>query len=161
MQTYELTYIISPEMTSEDAETKSKEIASTIQGNEGIIVKQTNPLPKALAFPVKKHASGFFGVFEFQMEQEKLSAVQEMVKKDAKIVRHIVLVKKPFKIKKERRSKKKDLLQAEALPSVEAKKPKAEKEEVSEPVTEEKTPEKVEKAKVELKDIEKQLDDIL
>jgi ribosomal protein S6 len=44
MKTYELTYIISPEMTSEEAIAKGKEIESAITGGEGTILKQSNAL---------------------------------------------------------------------------------------------------------------------
>lgn len=159
MQTYELTYIITPEISSEEAEAKSKEIESAIQGNEGVVVSKTSPVAKALAQPIKNRASGFLGILEFKIEPEKLSAIQELVKKDEKITRHIVLVKKPIKIRKERRAKKGLLGQ---ILEVAQKKDDAVKQEAAEPVLEEKQEEKKEsKAKVELKDIEERLDEIL
>ncbi len=93
MKTYELTYIISPEITLEEAEAKAKEIESAIQGKEGIILKQYNPVAKTLAFPISKRASGFFGVLEFRPEPEKLLDLKEILAKDGKIVRHIVIIK--------------------------------------------------------------------
>ena len=75
MKTYELSYIISPEITSAEAETKSKEIETAIQGKEGIILKQINPIAKTFAFPVGKRASGFFGVLEFQIEGRVLGEI--------------------------------------------------------------------------------------
>ena len=146
MKTYELTYIISPEMTSEEAEAKAKELEQAIQSREGIILKQQNPVAKTLAFQIAKRASGFFGVIEFQMEPEKVLEIKEIVEKEKKIVRHIVLVKEPVRIRRDRRKK------------VEAK--------VEQPVvkaTEEQPAPVVEKTKekVELKDIEDKLDEIL
>ena len=155
MKTYELTYIISPEMTSEEAEAKAKELEQAIQSREGIILKQQNPVAKTLAFQIAKRASGFFGVLEFQMEPEKVLEIKEIVEKEKKIVRHIVLVKEPVRIRRERRKK------------VEAR--------VEQPVaktTEEQPAVEIEKTlgrshtgeakeKVELKDIEDKLDEIL
>ena len=104
MKTYELTYIISPEITSEEAEAKAKEIESAIQSKEGIILKQLNPVAKTLSYPIKKRASGFFGVLEFQLEPEKLLELKEIIEKDEKIVRHMVIIKEAAesKIRKER-----------------------------------------------------------
>lgn len=142
MKIYELTYIISPEITLEEAEAKGKEIESAIKSKEGTILKQANPTAKTLAFPVAKRASGFFGVLEFQLESEKLIELKETVLKDDKITRQIIIIKKPVKIRKERRAKKAE--------------PIFEKLEIK---TEEIKPEI--KDKVELKDIEHQLDELL
>lgn len=152
MNAYELTYIVSPEITGEEAEAKSKEIESAIQSREGIIVRQSNPIAKTLSYPIAKRASGFLGVLEFQLEPEKLIELKEIIAKDGKIVRHIILTKKPVKIKKQRRDRK------EAAPVFETFDKKEETKGILEPA-QEKTQES--KAKVELKDIEQQLDEIL
>ena len=147
-------------MTSEDAENKAKEIELAIQKNEGIIIKQVNPVAKTLSYQIKKHASGFFGILEFQIEPEKMLEVEAMVKKDAKIVRHMVLIKRPVKIKKQRRSKR-EAEQAEELPSIEPASAQGYGEAKGKTAPEpevEKTPEK---PKVDLEDIDKQLDEIL
>lgn len=153
MQTYELTYIITPEISSEEAEAKSKEVESAIQQNEGVIISKSSPVAKALAQPIKNRASGFLGILEFQLEPEKLAVVQELVKKDEKITRHIVLVKKPIRIKKQRRARV--IESPVAAPMAVTEEPK--KEEFSQP--ESKNHEG--KGKVELKDIEERLDEIL
>jgi ribosomal protein S6 len=79
MKTYELTYIVSPEITSEEAEVKAKEIESIISSKEGTILRQSNPNAKALSYPIKKHASGFLGILEFQMEPEQLLELKEIL----------------------------------------------------------------------------------
>ena len=72
MKTYELTYIVSPEITSEEAEAKAKELADIVSNKEGTILKQSNPTARALSYPIKKRASGFFGFIEFKLEPEQL-----------------------------------------------------------------------------------------
>ena len=150
-------YILSPEMTSEEVEKKARELESAIQNNEGIILKQQNPAARTLSYQIKKHASGYFGILEFQIEPEKLLEIKAMVVKDGKIVRHMVLIKKPVRIKKQRRSKRDALAAAETLPSIEGKTEKSEIKEEIQPVEEK----PVEKPKVDLEDIDKQLDEIL
>ena len=103
MKTYELTYIISPEITSEEAEAKAKQIGSLITSKEGVIVKQSNPTAKAMSYPVKKRASGFMGVLEFQLEPEKLLELKDTLNKDQIINRHMIVAMPPVKIKKARR----------------------------------------------------------
>jgi ribosomal protein S6 len=153
MKTYEFTYIISPEITFEEAESKGKKLESAIQEREGIILKQINPIAKTLAFPISKRASGFFGVIEFQLEPEKLLELKDIVTKDKEIVRQMIVIKERVKPKKERGTKK------QKTPI---------EQDTEAPITQEKLEEKHEKiktddlkAKVELKDIEQQLDELL
>lgn len=163
MKTYELTYIISPEITSEEAGAVAKGIESAITGREGIILKQSVPTAKTLSYPVGKHASGFFGVIEFQLEPEKMAELKEILAKDGKIVRHMVIIKEAAEMKKERRTRTKS-----AMPfSIEKKSGEPS---IAEDPNETKQDEHLEKSapktkegkgRVELKDIEQELDEIL
>jgi ribosomal protein S6 len=155
MKTYELSYIVSPEITSEEAEAKAKEIESAIKSREGMILKQSNPIAKTLSYPIKKRASGFFGVLEFQLEPEKLIEIKNILEKDGKIVRHMVIIKLPSKPRKERRSKPSPAFEIEKKTEIERPE--------GYPIKEEK-PAKVhsaDKEKVELKDIEQKLEELL
>ncbi len=160
MKIYELTYIISPEMTSEEAEAKAKELESAITSREGTVLKQTNPIARTLSYQIKKHASGFFGFLEFQLEPEKLLELKEILVKDGKISRHMVIIKQPIEMKKERRTRTKPItgleIEKKAEEPVYAEGSSETKEE--KPAVETKTKEK---EKVELKDIEQKLDELL
>lgn len=158
MTTYELTYIISPDITSEEAQAKAKEIESSIQNKEGVILAQTNPIARTLAYQIEKRASGFFSVLEFQLEPEKMAELKETIEKDRKIVRHMLLVKRPVKIRKERRTRVKPEAVTSTTPEISQKtgdENKIGKEEKLAHVKQS------EKEKVELKDIEQQLDELL
>lgn len=149
MKTYELTYIITPEISSEEAEAKSGEIAALIQKNEGVVLKQTVPSAKALAYPVKKSASGFFGVLEFEIGPENLNKIKPVLTKDEKIVRQIITIKKTIKADKANRRKTKisGIFKTEKSPE--------------ETKTQETSKLKPEKEKVELEDIDKKLNELL
>ena len=138
MKTYELTYIVSPEITSEEADAKAKEIEFVIQNKEGIILKQSNLIAKTLSYPIKKRASGFFGVLEFQ------------------IVRHMVIIKEAVRIRKERRNR--------GMPRTKLEPAFGIKQKTETEITKEEKPVSTKtpgKEKVELKDIEQELDEIL
>jgi len=160
MKTYELSYIASPEITTEEAEAKSKEIGSIIQSKEGTVIKQSSPVAKTLSYPIKKHASGFWSAIEFQLEPEKLTELKETLAKDGKIVRSMIIIKEPVKLKKGARFKAKTFAvpetekktefltgEAESPVSVSRETPPADKSE--------------NRGKVELKDIEHELDELL
>jgi len=162
MQTYELTYIISPETTSEEANAKAKEIESLIVEREGTILKQFSPTAKTLSYPVHGKASGFMGVLEFQLEPERLLEVKDFIVKNKNILRHIVIIKGATELKKDRRSRdffdKIEIKSAEIVPaSIEnfgvAKEEK--------PVIEEKVAQVAPVEKANLKDIEQKLEEIL
>jgi len=163
MQTYELAYIISSEITSEEAGAKAKEIESAIQKEEGTILKRSNPIAKMLSYPIKGFSSGFFGVLEFQLEPEKMAALKKTIEKDGKIIRHMLIIKKAAELKKERRirgtSKTKPVpeFEPEHLSAL------AEKTEVPKgyPKISEPVAKPAGKEKVELKDIEQELEELL
>jgi small subunit ribosomal protein S6 len=154
MKTYELSYIISPEMTSEEATAKAKEFELAVSSREGIILKQANPIARTLSYQIKKHGSGFFGFLEFSLEPEKLAEIEEIVAKDGKIVRHMVIIKKPQRPMKERRTRIKPEAVAEA-------EPKNEPEIVDDKPASAPRSSGEAREKVELKDIEEQLDELL
>ena len=150
MKPYELTYIISSEITTQEAEEKVKNIESLIKEREGIVLRSDKPAPRTLTYPIKKQSSGFFSVLEFQLEPEHLGEIKEKIQKDNKILRHMVLVNNPAKIQKERRTKRKPLISSPSIGIEEEKDLSIQTRKVK----------KISK-KVELKEIEKELDEIL
>lgn len=106
MKTYELTYIISSAMTQEDAGVVAKEIETFIQSKEGVILKSEKTSAQTLAYPVKKQSSGYFCILEFQTAESNIKEIKGMLEKDKKILRHFMLIKKPIKVMKERRTRK-------------------------------------------------------
>lgn len=145
MKLYELTYIYSPEISPESAETDAKSIESFIKEKEGIILSSTKLIPKTLSYPIKKNSSGFFTTLEFQVEPEKINELKEKLDNNEQVIRHMIVAKSPAKLQKERRTR---FLSKEPI--------FAKKESTSAEIGAEKT-----KQKVELKDIEKELEDIL
>lgn len=154
MKTYELTYIITPEVTSEEALTCAKDFESFITDNNGTIAKQQSPGAKALSYPINKKASGFVGTLEFQLEPEKLVELKNSIEKNGKITRFIVIIKKPTELRKSKRSRSK--LEEHAL---EMGNTKTETDITDEEPNTSKNQD--EKQKVELKDIEQKLDELL
>lgn len=106
MKPYELTYIITSGITSEQAGEVIKEVETFIQNRGGIIVKSEKTLPQTLAYPIKKHSSGYFAILEFQADEKEIKGLKEKLEKDEKILRHFLIIKKPVKKMKERRTRK-------------------------------------------------------
>ncbi len=140
MKIYELTYIISPELSTTDAEALKQDIESFIKNKEGLVLKSDKMTMQTLAYPVKKQRSGYFAIAEAQMEESVVLALKEMLEKHSKVLRNLIVIKKPSKPMKERRTRR-------PMGTVDSK--------VS-PVEEKKKGEKVE-----MEEMEKKLDEIL
>lgn len=151
MNTYELTYIISPEISLEEAQNKAKELESAVISREGSVIKTDSPVAKPLSYPIGQRASGFFGVIEFQSEAEKVLEIKDAISKDKTFLRVMLLNKKPVKVKKQRRLKTKEETSAVA-PEIKAE---------VKPAEEPKEEKPSEPAKADLEDIDKKLDEIL
>ncbi len=93
-------------MTQEDAGAVAKEIETFIRSKEGVILKSEKTSTQTLAYPVKKQSSGYFFILEFQTAENSIKEIKGMLEKDKKILRHFMLIKKPVKIMKERRTRK-------------------------------------------------------
>ena len=106
MKTYELTYIISSQISQVESDTVKKDVESLVQGKEGVVLKSEKTSAQPLAYPIKKHASGYFATLTFQILEDKIKAIKEALGKNVNVLRHFLLIKKPAKVMKERRSKK-------------------------------------------------------
>lgn len=156
MKTYELTYIISPEITLEESESKTKELEKQIQEKGGLVIKSDKPVAKTLSYQIKKYGSGFFAVLEFQAEPEAIAELKNSLEKDSQILRHIFLVKNPAKKIKKQRVKPVTITEP-VLKEVEKEK----KEEKTEKTTIKKVKSEKSKEKADIEDIDKKLDEIL
>ena len=131
MKSYELTYLISSELSEEEAIQLQAKITSFIlQEEEGILVKEKLPFKKKLAYPVKKQSQAYITVINFQLPSEKLIDLEKKLKLENQILRYLILAKKEPRVAKFTKKPPRSL-------------------------------KKIVKPKVELKEIEKKLEEIL
>lgn len=132
MKFYELTYLITPsDLSEEEVNVFSEKINSFIQEQGGVLDKISKEKKKRLAYPIKKRTMAFLKTLTFNLNPEKLPALEKSLKENKGVLRYLILAKPRPKEKKV----------------------------VSKPPTIFKK--KVVKEKVELKDIEKKLEEIL
>ena len=139
MKLYELTYFLSPKLTEEEFKNFSEKISSFIQENEGTLVNNHSvreKMPKRrLGSPIKKEGQAYLDVLNFYFDPQKIEHLKVKLDSENQILRYIILAKKVQKRVKASKS----------LPQILK--------------TEEKT--KVPSEKVDLKEIEKKLEEIL
>jgi len=132
MKLYELTYLISPELPEEELKSLQERINSLIQKEKGVLSGVKIPIKKKLAYPIKKQREAFLTDLSFYLEPDKLGSLEKELKSEKKILRYLILARPKSKIVKVRKRPTK------VIPKIPAK-----------------------EKKVELKEIEKKLEEIL
>lgn len=95
MKNYELTCLISPELKTDEAEKIAGEISEFLQKEGGLIIKSATADYKALGYIIKKQSACFLMSLDFSLEAEKIKILEEKIKKDQRILRHLITTKKP------------------------------------------------------------------
>lgn len=132
MKTYELAYLALPTLTEQELLSLEEKISKIIEQEGCILIEKTNPIKKALGQKIKKNESAFFGKIILEGPGEKINSLISQLKETPQILRHLINKQKPKRIMKAARKPRGSLVK-------ETIKPK----------------------KVEFKEIEKKLDEIL
>ncbi len=106
MKSYELTYIITSAISSEEVTSRVKDIETFIQSKEGVILSSNHSTAQTLAYPIKKNSSGYFVTTVFQTDEKVIKEVKSKLDLEKEILRSVILVKRPVKVMKERRTRK-------------------------------------------------------
>jgi len=134
MRTYELTYLISSKLKTEEVQNVVSKIKSLLQSKGGVLIENKIQKPVKLGYEIKKQKEALLAVLKLQMNPENIKPFRQAIKEVPEILRFLILTAKPGGVKKET--------------------PKA----VKEPL---KSAKVAEEKKVELKDIEEKLEEIL
>jgi small subunit ribosomal protein S6 len=94
MKSYELTYLISPDLSEEDLKNFSGKISNFIQEDSGLLEKTTEPSKKKLGYPIKEKEEAFLIVLSFSLSPEKLESLEKKLKSENQILRYLILTKK-------------------------------------------------------------------
>lgn len=123
MRTYELSYLIDPEISRQELADLTKKISDLIEKEGGQIQEKSLAFRRQLAYPIRKKNQAFLVSLDFYLEPSKIPFLEKKIKEEEKIFRYLIF------------SKKKKI-----LPLI---------------------PKKIVKKKVELKELEKKLEEIL
>lgn len=93
MRNYELTCLISPDLSEEELKNLSIKINSFIQEETGVLEKASEPLKKRLGYPIKGKAGAFSVSLNFSLNPEKLENLEKKLKSENQILRYIILIK--------------------------------------------------------------------
>jgi small subunit ribosomal protein S6 len=145
MKYYELAYIVVPELSDEELNAFCQKVNNFIAEEAGILDIAEKPIRKALGYPINKKTEAFLVSFTFRIIGEKLANIEKKIKEEKNILRYMIITKKdPGK------SAKKTSRGARVLKY---------KTEIK--IDKQTTKEKTDKEKVELKEIDKKIEEIL
>ncbi len=123
MKLYELTYLISPDLSETELKSFQEKIVSLIENKGGVLVSTNEPTKKKLAYPIKKKSEAYLSSLNFQLSPDKLIEIERELKTEENILRFLlitkkitkktteVLIKKPSKIIKPKKVELKEIEQ--------------------------------------------------
>lgn len=95
MKLYELTYLISPELSEEELKVLQEKINSFIQEEGGILNKIDFSSKKILlSYPIRKKRESFLASLNFCLEPEKIENLEKKLKAEKSLLRYLILTKK-------------------------------------------------------------------
>ena len=92
MKRYELTFLISPDLSEDEAKAFQQKINSQIQEEGGVLDEGNILLKRRLAYTIKKNIQAYMAVTTFQLNPEKLANLETKLKAEKQILRYLVLV---------------------------------------------------------------------
>ena len=154
MKFYQLTYLITPDIAEEELKKISEKISGFILTEEGVLDKTTTLIRKKLAYPIKEKREAFSATLNFYLNPEKLENFEKKLKSENQILRYLLLTKKVYKKIAPKRVRIKPFkISKQSLGLSEA--------EISLKSPKKEIPPEKKDEKVELKEIDKKIDEIL
>jgi small subunit ribosomal protein S6 len=88
---YELTYLISPDFSEQEANALSTEINSFIKETQGVLEKSLPLLKKQLSYSIKKKATAYLTSVNFQIKPDDLEKIKKQIESNPKILRYLIV----------------------------------------------------------------------
>ncbi len=151
--------IIKPSFSEDEAQETQKKLRDSLTAKNAEITKEEFWGKKKLAYPIAKEDSGYYLLFDFQMEAENARALEKELLHNNEIMRHLLV-----KIEKEFTESKEMFVAEETMEKSKVKARgvtvKGQKSAEAEPEEEIKTPE-ADKKKVQLSELDEKIDELL
>ncbi len=108
VKNYELTFLISPDLTEEEASKVQKTLASFIQEKEGTLINENSPVMRNLGYAVKDKLQAYIADLEFSLNQSFITEINKKVKENESVIRYILFKKEKVSDKKQKRRQPKE-----------------------------------------------------
>jgi len=91
LSSYELMYIVKPELDDQAVQQEIEKVGQLIQTNGGQVKKVTPWGKRRLAYTVKNQREGHYVVEEFDLDQAKVTEVERVLKISDTVFRHLLV----------------------------------------------------------------------
>jgi len=126
MRRYELSYLISPELSEGELKNTLQAVGNFVLEEGGKTERADDPAKRKLAYPIKGKAETFLATMYFELEPKNLKNLEKKIKSKSQIIRYLILTSVPAKpvAPKRRKLQKPMELSAEIARETTEKKPK-------------------------------------
>ncbi len=100
MRYYELSYLISPDITPEKLKEIQKNMILAIREEGGILEEENPALKRTLAYEIKGKREAFLVSLTFFLEPSKVDNLKKKIEKEKDILRYLIFKRKMPKEKK-------------------------------------------------------------
>jgi ribosomal protein S6 len=97
MKQYELSYLISPDLTNEEVVAFGEKINSILQDNGAVLGKLLADKKVKLGHPIKKNLLASIKTINFHLSPDKIVEIEKMLKEKPEILRYFILCPKKIK----------------------------------------------------------------
>jgi len=94
MNYYEILYILSPTLSEAEREELVKKLNAFIEQKGGEVISENRWGTRTLAYPIKKHTSGYYVLTYIKLPPENLSELKYFMRINEGFLREMILKKK-------------------------------------------------------------------
>jgi len=88
---YECAYLLDGNIAEEKATEVAASLRGAIEKMKSIIVEETQPKLRKLAYPVEKRESGFFGWIKFLAQASDIAEIEKQAKRMPEVIRVLIV----------------------------------------------------------------------
>lgn len=91
MRTYEVLFILSPQLAEQDSTTLIQDFRGIAEKSGATFVSEEAWGRRRLAYPIAKVNEGIYHLFTFESEEEVLSELDRKMKNSDQVIRHMIV----------------------------------------------------------------------
>ena len=91
MRSYEMVFIVRPDLDGDELDDVVNDVGSLIKRNGGEVTKVEPWGLRRLAYPIKKHQEGRYLLMTFELEPSNVTELERVLRLKESVIRHLVI----------------------------------------------------------------------
>jgi len=91
VRSYEMVFIVRPDLEGDDFEEVVAEVQDLVERNEGEITKLEPWGLRRMAYPIQDHQEGHYVLTNFELKPQKVTTLERALKLKETVIRHMVI----------------------------------------------------------------------